>query len=89
MILKDDEELTQGPDHWYQHFKKFLNVQNEPDVITAIPTMPAVLPLASPGGLSGILSELFLYGGPVLWDRLMEAMWRKVSDCLDYSICTL
>ena len=31
-VLKDDGQLTKGPeevlDHWYQHFKRVLNVQN-------------------------------------------------------------
>jgi len=110
--LKEDGELTKGPsevlDHWYQHFKKVLNVQSiyNAVVLDAMFVSPPLLHLDDPltmmvelegamsrltarkvGGLSGILPELVLYGGPILLDRLlvlMKAVWREGSVFRDW-----
>ena len=53
-VLKDDGQLTKGPeevlDHWYQHFKKVLNVQSiyDDEVVAAIPALEPMVHLDDP-----------------------------------------
>ena len=83
-------------ERWYQHFRKVLNVQSiyDEEVIVLEPRLhldnpPSMEELGAAlfrlkprkvGGLSGILPELILCGGPILYDKLftlMKAVWRE------------
>ena len=53
-FLKSDSQLTEGPgevlEHWYQHFRKVLNVQSiyDEEVIAAMLVLEPVLHLDNP-----------------------------------------
>ena len=53
-VLKDDGQLTEGPDevcdHWYQHFKKVLDIQRIYDekVVADMPALELMLHLDDP-----------------------------------------
>ena len=110
-VLKEDGEMTQGPEEvmmrWHQHFRKILNEPSlyRDEVIEDMPELPSrldldALPTAEElecalsklkrrkaGGMSGILPELVLYGGVLLWNRLLELMqdvWEEGNVVEDW-----
>ena len=63
-ILKNDGQLTKGPEevleHWYQHFRKVLNLQRiyNDEVIAAMPTLEPMLRLDNPSSMEELEAAL-------------------------------
>ena len=85
-ILKNDGQLTKGPEevleHWYQHFRKVLNVQAvyDHEVIFVMPALELMLHLENPSSME----ELEARGCLLFWELSMY--YNDVIKCHTYTI---
>ena len=85
-ILKDDGQLTKGPeevrDRWYQHFRKVLNVQSiyDDEMVAAMPILEPVLYLDDPPTMEELETAL---------SRLKAKRAGGLSEILPEMICVV